>query len=212
MTDTGDSADCATNCTVFPLATYISRRSATAGIHGTYFCPPDYSTCSSSVNFYYYPVYNSFSNVMINGDRIKFTHEPMIVFDTANAPYYFPEATAFKNVATFESAYGVKIRSAISNGPSLVENGKNVLDPSKLDSKQSTVKSYRGAIGWKGTVVYLLVVRSATVIDAASVIDAMGLDYAMNLDGGGSTALYNAGKYLLGPGRQLPNVILVQTR
>jgi hypothetical protein len=36
---------------------------------------------------------------------------------------------------------------------------------------------------------------------------AMGMENALNLDNGGSTALWSGG-YKVGPGRDLPNVIL----
>lgn len=210
MTDTGNTGTCATNCTALSLGTYVTRHTGgTAGIHGTYFCPPDYASCAASTNFYFYPVFNSFSKTMINADRIKYTTEPIMVFDTANKPYYFHHATSFVDVATFEAAQHVTLRSAISNGPALIEVGKNILDPSQLDTKQATVHSYRGAVAYTGDTIYFFVVHNATVTDAAAVLDTLGVDYAMNLDGGGSTALYNAGKYILGPGRNLPNAIVV---
>ena len=78
-----------------------------------------------------------------------------------------------------------------------------------MDTKQRTVKSYRGAIGWKGSTMYFYVVRGATVTDSAAVAEALGLDYAMNLDGGGSTAMMQNGSYILGPGRNIPDAILL---
>lgn len=209
MTDTGNNTDCATNCTALSLGTYVTRRSGVAGIHGTYFCPPEYADCKNQTNFYFFPVFNSFSRVMINTGRIKFTTQPMIAFDTGNKPYFFHDTRDFKSPSIFESTYGVTLRSAISNGPALIENNNNILDESILDSKQATVKSFRGALGYQGDFIYLLIVRGATVIDSAAVLDAIGLDFAINLDGGGSAALYNAGRYIIGPGRNLPNAIVI---
>lgn len=209
MTDTGTDGDCTTNCAVFSLGTYVTRHNGLSGIHGTYFCPTDYASCAGEANSYLYPVYNSFSKIMTNDVRIKFTTQPMVVFDTANKPYYYHDTRDFVSVASFQSSKGVTLRSAISNGPALIEGGKNILNTAELDSKQSTVHSYRGALGYQGPTIYLLVVHSATVIDSAAVLDAMGLDYAINLDGGGSTALYTAGTYILGPGRNLPNAIMI---
>ena len=209
MTDTGNNGDCKTNCTVNSLSTYVGRRKGLAGIHGTYFCPTDYSACAGQTNSYLYPVYNSYTGTMVNNGRVKFTTQPMVAFDTSNKPYYYHQAIDFVNKGTFEAANGVKLQAAISNGPAMVENKKNVLDTGILDSKQATVKSFRGALAWKGDSIYLLVVSGATVTDSAAVMTAMGMDYAINLDGGGSTALYNAGRYILGPGRNLPNAVLI---
>lgn len=211
-TDTGQSTDCGNNCSVFSLGTYVTRRGGAAGIHGTYFCPAEYTSCAGQTGSYLYPVYNSFSQVMINNGRIKYTTQPMVAFDPSNKPYYYHDARNFKNQATFEQTYDVTLQAAISNGPAMVEAGVNILKTNQLDTKQATVKSYRGALAWKGDKIYLLVVRNATVTDSAAVMTAMGMDYAMNLDGGGSTALYNAGHYVIGPGRNLPNAIVLTPR
>lgn len=209
MTDTGNASDCDNNCTVFSLAEYVGRRNASAGIHGSYFCPSTYSTCVGQTNSYFYPVFNSFSRVMINQDRVKYTNQPMVVFDTTNTPHYIAHTKDFDTVGEFEQRNNLTVQAAISNSPMMVVNGQNVLNTNELDTKQATVKSSRGALGWKGTTTYLFVVSGATVIDSAAVADAMGLDFALNLDGGGSTALYNAGAYIIGPGRGLPNAIVV---
>lgn len=209
MTDTGNSADCDNDCVVLSLGHYVTRRYGSAGIHGTYFCPSDYASCAGQTGSYFYPVFNSFSKTMINQDRVKYTHNPMIIFDTNNTPHYLSDTADLDTVSEYEQRNNITIQAAISSGPAMVEAGKNVLNTGALDTKQATVKSYRGAIGWKGTDIYLFVVASATVTDSAAVADAMGLDYALNLDGGGSTALYNDGSYILGPGRGLPNAIVV---
>ncbi len=209
MTDTGNSSDCDNNCAVYSLGQYVLRRNGSAGIHGTYFCPQDYASCAGQVNSYFYPVFNSFNKVMINQDRVKFTHNPMIVFDTNNTPHYLQDTADLDTISEYEQRNNITIQAAISSGPAMIEAGNNVLNTGALDSKQATVKSYRGALGWKGLDVYLFVVASATVTDSAAVADAMGLEYAINLDGGGSTALYNDGSYIVGPGRGLPNAIVV---
>src|SRR4029077_20924972 len=99
----GDTKDCKDNSTVMSLGSYVTRRSGTAGIHGTYFCPADYSGCAGQVNSYFYPVYNSFDQVMINNHQIKFTTAPMVAIDSSNHPYYYHQAVDFKNQGTFES-------------------------------------------------------------------------------------------------------------
>jgi exopolysaccharide biosynthesis protein len=75
-------------------------------------------------------------------------------------------------------------------------------------------KGSRGArsfIGSKGGIVYIGVVRGATVAEVAHVLKAMGLENALNLDSGGSTALMSGGKYLAGPGRATPfGIVLVR--
>ncbi len=221
MTDTANTSDCKGNCPVISLGSYISRRAAVAGIHGTYFCPQDYGACATKRNSYDFPVWNSFTKSWRNEGRIKYTSQPIVAFDTSNRPFLYAESRQFKSQAGFAATFaddsiaaggtGV-LQAAFSNGPMLIRNGVYVLKGNQLDTKQATVKSARGVLGWKGTTMVFFVVHGATVTDAASVAQALGLENAVNLDGGGSTAMYTAGRYILGPGRNLPNAILITRR
>lgn len=217
MTDTAQTVDCKTNCRTISLKAFVDQRKAVAGIHGTYFCPYDYASCVGQTGYYFYPVYNSFSQVMINQVRMKYTTQPIVAIDTTNRFFYYAPTLQFHSLAELQAKLktdslatggsGV-LQAAISNSPIMVIGGKNVLNTKFLDTKQATVKSYRGFLGWKGRTITFGIVRGATVTDAAAVATALGLDYALNLDGGGTTALYQNG-YVLGPGRNLPNAILL---
>lgn len=218
MTDTILTKDCSNNCPATSLLNFVSRRGAPAGIHGTYFCPPEYSSCAGQTGFYFYPVYNSFSQVMINEVRMKYTTQPIIAIDTTNRFFYYSPTTQFHSLAELKARLKTDslaaggsglLQAAISNSPIMVINGQNVLNTKSLDTKQATVKSFRGFLAWKGRTVTFGVVHGATVTDSAAVTQAMGFDYALNLDGGGSTALIQTGSYILGPGRNIPNAILL---
>ncbi len=67
----------------------------------------------------------------------------------------------------------------------------------------------RGFIASKGSTLYIGIVHNATVGDSAAALAAIGTDQAINLDGGGSSALYYNGKYVIGPGRNLPNAVIL---
>lgn len=209
MTDTGNGSDCQNNCATFPLKSYTDRRKAVFGIHGTYFCPPEYSTCVGQTGSYFYPVLNSFNRVLINSTRVKYTTQPLVTFDFNNTPTYYSAAKNILGQNLFAPVNLTNIRAAISNSPALIEAGRNVANPAWMDTKQRTVKSSRGAFGWKGRTMYFFIVRGATVVDTAAVARALNLDYALNLDGGGSTAMVQNGSYILGPGRNLPNALLL---
>lgn len=58
-TVTGNNSDCGNNCTSKSLATYVTENNGYAGINGSYFCPPDYSSCEGKVNTFDFAVYNS---------------------------------------------------------------------------------------------------------------------------------------------------------
>lgn len=218
MTDTLLTADCSNGCPATSLLNFVNRRGAQAGIHGTYFCPPEYSSCVGQIGYYFYPVYNSFSKVMINEVRMKYTTQPIVAIDTTNRFFYYAPTLQFHSLAELKAKLKIDseavggsgvLQAAISNSPIMVISGKNVLDTKFLDTKQATVKSYRGFLAWKDRMVTFGVVRGATVTDSATVMTAMGFDYALNLDGGGSTAMIQNGNYILGPGRNIPNAILL---
>lgn len=221
MMDTANTADCKNGCSTLSLGSFIARRSAVAGLHGTYFCPGTYPQCVGKTNSYDFPVWNSFTKSWRNESRLKYTIQPLVAFDTSNRPFLYPETLRFKSDAAFTSAFhedslaaggtGI-LQGAFSNGPVLMKNGAYVLRGNQLDTKQATAKGFRGGIGWKGTKMVMFVARSATVYDLGAVAQALQLDNAVNLDGGGSTAMFNDGRYLLGPGRGLPNAILLMRR
>jgi hypothetical protein len=97
------------------------------------------------------------------------------------------------------------IDGMLSNYPLLVE-GSNVKFGGDDDPKKGSVGN-RSFVANKGNTVYIGVVHSATVAQAARALKAMGMENALNLDSGGSTALWSGG-YKVGPGRDIPNVIL----
>jgi len=208
VTDTDNTSDCNDNCSAKNLAAYVTENNARFGIHGTYFCPPDYSSCARQVNTFLPPVYNTAADVMINSGKLPFHAGPMIAVGANGEYYYFHRTIDFGySVAEFEADHDTTLLAAIANYPALVENGSVVVESESTDSKQQSA-GVRGAIGYNDTNVYLVVARSASVIDMGYIMEGLGADWAINLDGGGSTALYADGEYIYGPGRELPNAIM----
>jgi len=71
------------------------------------------------------------------------------------------------------------------------------------------LRGTKGAIGVDGTYLYLAIVTGATVTESAYVLQALGVRDALNLDGGGTAAMWIGGSYKVGPGRQLPNAVVI---
>jgi len=205
LTDTGNISDCADACITKPLADYVAENGATIGIHGTYFCPPDYPDCVGKTNTFHGPVYNSAAQLMINAGDMAIHQGPMIVAGTDGRLAYFHRTNQFQNAFT--------VGAALANYPALVENGSVVVESeARLAETNPTVKSVRGSIGFDDRFVYLVITHNATVIDLAYVMQALGATNALNLDGGGSAALWYDGSYVVEPGRPLPNAILFKTK
>ena len=203
------SGDCANDCPAKPLEDYVKSAGADFGIHGSYFCPPDYSGCAGKVNTFDPPVFDSANRTVTNTVKYKFHSGPLLAVDSPGRYYYYHRSKEFgSSVAEFEQKNGATLSAEIANYPSLIENGAVVVEGETIDTKQATLKGYRGAIGYNDTMAYLVIAKAATVPDMAYILKALGATSAMNLDGGGSSALYFNGSYKVGPGRKLPNAIV----
>jgi exopolysaccharide biosynthesis protein len=194
-----NSENCKDNCPTKSLAQYVQENGAYAGMNGSYFCPPDYSSCGGKVNSYDFALYNSNRSKWMNKDALEWFKTGLITFKGNSYEFYKKS-----------SEYGGKsVDAGISNYPSLLKNGEVVVKSGDLTSYQKDVRGARGAIGVGGENVYLAIIYNATVIDAAYAMRALGAKHALNLDGGGSTAMYVGGGYVAGPGRALPNAVLL---
>ncbi len=203
ITDTAYDQDCNATCPITSVKSFAEANSAQHGMNGTYFCPADYSECRSIANSFFWKVIDSKTGVMVNERSGLGENDPFLTFDSVGQPKYFSSWNDYKN-SNFTAYAGI-------NSPSLIENGRINLDESKLDNGQKNSRSARGAIAIKGTTLYLIQVYGATVPDSANVLKTLGVDHALLLDGGGSTAILYNNEYKAGPGRGVPNAILVQT-
>ncbi|MBI4058461.1 phosphodiester glycosidase family protein [Candidatus Gottesmanbacteria bacterium] len=201
ITDTANDDTCTDNCPVKPLAEYVSRNGGFAGINGTYFCPPDYPSCAGQVNSFNTLIFNSRSKKYLNSDQNVYSVVPMVV-QNADRSMRFMERT-------LEWGRDTGIIGGIANHPLLVIGGSSRVDEGSLDEKSRSTKTNRGFIGFKSGTLYIGVIQGATIGDAAHVLVALGIESAVNLDGGGSSALFYNGRYVVGPGRNLPNAIVL---
>lgn len=196
VVDTASDSDCSSNCPAYSLSTYVSRRGAYAGVNGTYFCPaePAYTSCGAN---------NSFNFLVMNINKYY--------FNSSNNVYSTNPGVIFGNGyirfvgAIQEWGRDTGVDGVLSNYPLLVSGG-NISYGGSDDSKLNN-KGGRSFVANKGNLVYIGVVRNATVMEAAQVMKALGMDNALNLDDGGSVAFWYGG-YKVGPGRNIPNAIL----
>lgn len=195
IVDTASESDCANNCPVLPLATYVSRNGAYAGVNGSYFCPSTYPTCAGKTNSFDLLVMNK-NKTYFNSSNNVYSNNPGVIFGGGYIRFV-------SSVSQWGRDTGID--SMLSNYPLLVQGG-NVAFGGDDDPKKGS-KGNRSFVANKGNTVYIGVVHNATVAESARVMKALGMENALNLDSGGSTALWSGG-YKVGPGRDLPNVIL----
>lgn len=199
IVDTASDGDCANNCPTLPLATYVSRSGGFAGINGTYFCPAEYPTCAGKTGSFDLLVMNKNKTYFNSGNNV-YSNNPVVVFQSGSMRFIGSGSGWGRDTG---------VDGVLMNYPLLVSGG-NVSFGGDDDPKKGS-KGNRSFVANKGSTGYIGVVHSATVAEAARVLKAMGMENALNLDDGGSTALWSGG-YKVGPGRNLPNVILFVRR
>lgn len=195
IVDTASDSDCRNDCPVLPLAEYVSRSGAFAGINGSYFCPADYPSCADKKNSYDTLVMNK-NKKYINSENNVYSTVPAVIFSGNSARFVGQSLEWGRNTG---------VDAVLAMQPLLVSNG-NVVFTGDGEPKRGS-KGNRSFVGASGSTAYIGVVFNATVAEAAYVLKTMGIQNALNLDSGGSTALWSGG-YKAGPGRNLPNVIL----
>lgn len=200
-TVTANTTDCFDACPAKPLADYVYENAAFAGMHGSYLCPPDYAGCAGKVNSYEYAVYNSALRKWLNPRAFDNPVNAIVTVEDGALTFY-------RRVKSFDRG---PVTAGISNYPLLLTGGALV----NSEAEQSEAQKQRGAkgsIGSDGTHLFLVLVWNASVTDSAYVLQALGVRDAMNLDGGGTSAMHYGGTYRVGPGRLLPNAILLLRR
>ncbi len=195
IVDTASDGDCGNDCPVLPLAAYVARSGAFAGVNGSYFCPASYPQCAGKTN--------SFDTLLMNKNKVYF-NSANNVYSTVPAVIFSGSSARFVG-QSLEWGRDTGVDAVIANHPLLVSGGQVVFGGNS-DPKQGG-KGNRSFVAAKGSMVFIGVVHSATVAESARALAALGMDNALNLDDGGSTALWSGG-YRVGPGRDLPNAVL----
>ncbi len=198
-TVTGADSACTNNCPAKTLAQYVAENGAYAGINGSYFCPPDYASCAGKTYSFDFAVFNSRAGNWHNPNARFWDSIGMITFTGSTAQ-------AYKNGATYP---GHAVTAAISNFPPLILFNNQVNSDENSQSLAQKSRNLKGALGVNGTDIFLVVASGVSITDLATVMQSLGATHALNLDGGGSSALYISGAYKAGPGRLLPNAIVL---
>lgn len=199
VVDTASDKDCNDNCPVMSLGAYAQRSGAYAAINGPYFCPATYPSCANKKN--------TFDTLLMNKNKYYFNSD--------NNVYSSVPAAIFSTTSRFvgksqDWGRDTGVDSVIAGQPMLVSDGQSQFggdgDPKK------TGKGTRAFIGATGDTVFIGLVYNSTVAEMATVVATMGIRNAINLDSGGSIAMWNGGKYIAGPGRDLPFGIMLVRR
>ncbi len=202
ITDTANDGDCGNGCLTSNLQTYVTKNGGFAGVNGTYFCPITYPECSGKTNSFDFPVYNTRLGHWVNGGNLFWNSRAIFYFDGSGA-HYLQNANSFSGGLT----------AGIVNYPGLLDGGNVQIDnnQSGLSDKQKA-KGTKVGIGVRDKTVMVVVAQNVNMQEFAYVFKSLGAAGALNLDTGGSTALFNGGRYVYGPGRDIPNAIIFAPR
>ena len=102
------------------------------------------------------------------------------------------------------------VDSVVASQPLLTLNGNRVFGGDGEPKRSG--KGSRSFIGTSGNTVYIGVVHNVSAAEMAHVLQTLGISSSLNLDSGGSTALWNSGKYIVGPGRNTPFGLLLVSK
>jgi hypothetical protein len=204
VTDTGNDSDCGNGCTALPLSEYISRNGGFAGVNGSYFCPDSYPDCASKTNSYDFPVFNTRQAHWINGGNLGWGERRAMVYADGSGAHYLQNANSF----------GGGLTAGVVNYPGLLSGGTVQIDDNQsgLSDKQRAVGTKVGIGVRSSQNVMVVIAKNVNMQQFAYVFKALGADGALNLDTGGSTALFSGGRYIYGPGRNMPNAIIFAPR
>jgi hypothetical protein len=196
IVDTASDGTCANDCPVTPLGTYAARSGAFAAINGPYFCPASYPSCAGKTN--------SFDTLLMNKNKVYFNSEnnvystvPAVIFSGSSARYVGQSSQWGRDTG---------VDSVIANQPLLTLNGERIFGGDGEPKREG--KGSRSFVGSTGSTVYIGVVHNVSAAEMAHVLHTLGIHNSLNLDSGGSTALWSGGRYVVGPGRDLPFGIL----
>lgn len=196
IVDTAAGGDCSNDCPVLPLSTYVSRNGGFAGVNGSYFCPASYPSCAGKTN--------SFDTLLMNKNKIYFNSSNN-VYSTVPAVIFSGSSARFVS-QSLQWGRDTGVDGVLANQPLLVLGGQVVFGGD--DEVKRAVAGSRSFVGSSGSTIYIGVVHGVNAAQMARVLQTMGIQNALNLDSGGSTALYSGG-YKVGPGRDIPNAIIL---
>jgi exopolysaccharide biosynthesis protein len=173
----------------------VTNNNATVGITGTFFAPASG-----------YPV----GDVLVDGDlKVRGYRGSAIGIDF------------FGGVSIFDTRYRQEFdwsqyRGGIRGAVRLITNGKVCPNPKaqKFRDKRIWGKASRTAVGLdkNGKLMLVATKNNVTLSQLGKAMVSKGVVDAVSLDGGGSTCLYYRGKMVIGTGRKLSNMLVLQEK
>lgn len=194
------------------LKILIDKRRAVAGINGAYFIPRDYTGKKDDTNTIrimngeafsyskYFPDTGSNGIFWFLSDQ-----SPMLIQNNI-----YGERSLHDN---YNSWMILEVHDGIANFPILLFSGTNLVpryDSLWLITEKMKLKSTKSFIcRTKDDDVKMGTIEKISMLDVPLFIRKFGCVDAINLDNGWSLALYEKGKYIVGPGRNIMDAFVI---
>ncbi len=194
------------------LRSLIVSGRGVAGINGAYFLPRDYTGNPDTTNTirimwgngYLYSRY--FPDTGVNG-IFWFLRSGLPILIQNNI---YSEKTLHDNT---NSGMILEVESGIANFPILLQSGSSLMaryDRAWLITEKMKVRGTKSFIcRTANNDIKMGTIGSISMMDVPDFIRRFGCVDAINLDNGGSLAMYDQGKYVVGPGRNIMDAFII---
>ena len=199
----------------YTLRNLVEKGRGVAGINGAYFIPRDYTGKPDSTN----------TIRIMGGDGFAFSRyfpdtgiNAIFGFDADHTPILVQNNIYGDRSlrGNYNSGRILEVQSGIANFPILLANGTNLLPrydaiwliPTKMKLKSTKSFICRTA----NNDIKMGMIEKISMMDASVLITRFGCVDAINLDNGGSLALYDKSRYIVGPGRNIMDAFVIMKK
>lgn len=193
------------------LKSLIASAGGVAGINGAYFIPRDYSGLPDATNAVRIMGHDGFSYSKYFPD----TGVNGVFWFLADGSPLLVQNNIYSDTRlrdNFHSGMLLELESGIANFPILLANSKNLLpryqDAGLITEKMRT-KTTKSFICRTPDSIKMGTIEKISMLDVPDFLWKFGCIDAINLDNGGSMALYDRQKYLVGPGRNIMDAFVI---
>jgi hypothetical protein len=183
-----------------------------AGINGAYFIPRDYTNLPDSTN----------TVRIMNSDGFSFSRyypdtgiNGIFGFDSQNIPMLVQNNIYGEKLLrdNYNSGMLLEIKSGIANFPILLANGVNLVprydNLGLITAKMKVVSTKSFICRTSANDIKMGTVSKISMLDLSDFISRFGCIDAISLDNGGSLAMYDRSKYIVGPGRNIMDAFVI---
>lgn len=194
------------------LKSIIEKNRWVAGINGAYFIPRDYTGLADTTN----------TVRIMNSDGLSYSRyypdtgiNGIFGFDSQNMPFLVQNSIYGDKALrdNYNSGMLLELQSGIANFPILLANGINLVprydNLGLITAKMKLMSTKSFICRTKQNDIKMGTITKIPMLDVPSFIARFGCVDAINLDNGGSLAMYDKSKYIVGPGRNIMDAFII---